>query len=237
MTKPVIKKIATPIQQMAMPPKWGPIQQLAMAAQWELRYRTLMGKKLIEQKEMLKIKCEQIDIIPTDDNILALINNRFGRGAGTTIHDVAYYYLGEAFYFNFLAWEIYLKNKNFIGGEFEKADGYVDKANEWSELFVQMATFLKLQPDVAQGRKSVKEKKIKKEYFNNTVRKKGVEAIKEKARPVHDAIAKINADLLSKPANEGWKVDVRAKYIAGKVNRSESYVRRLIATPRKTNQT
>ncbi len=69
------------------------------------------------------------------------------------------------------------------------------------------------------------------------IREKGVEAKKKKAQSVHDAIAKINADLLSKPANEGWKVDVRAKYIAEKVGRSESYVRKLIATTRKTKQT
>jgi len=76
----------------------------------------------------------------------------------------------------------------------------------------------------------------KKERFV-PVREKGMRKKIEDASKQHEDVAKINADLLRKPASEGWKLDVRAKYIANKTGYKESYVRRLIATPRNTNQT
>lgn len=68
-------------------------------------------------------------------------------------------------------------------------------------------------------------------------RKKGGQARKDAAQPMLDAIAMMNADLLQRPVIEGWASSKkRAHHIAEKVGRKPSYVKRLIATPRKTKQ-
>lgn len=67
-------------------------------------------------------------------------------------------------------------------------------------------------------------------------RKKAEEKKKKDGAEMRDQIFSINSDLLKKPRSEGWKLEVRANYIANKVGRSESYVRRIIATPRKIKQ-
>ena len=79
---------------------------------------------------------------------------------------------------------------------------------------------------------------IKKRSDNfQTVREQGVHSKKEAGQKLRNVIEQMNTELLEHPASEGWTVEARANHIAGKVNRKESYVRRLIATPRKINQT
>lgn len=87
---------------------------------------------------------------------------------------------------------------------------------------------------VERERERVKEEK-KKSFV--PVQKKGTQKIVEVGCDRRNKVKNMNADLLKKPANEGWKLDVRAKHIAEKTGYEKSYVRRLIATPRKTNQT
>jgi hypothetical protein len=66
-------------------------------------------------------------------------------------------------------------------------------------------------------------------------RKKGGQAKKDAARPKREAVEKINAGLLARPVSEGWgSVEKRADYISKRTGYSVSYVKALIAKPRKT---
>lgn len=68
-------------------------------------------------------------------------------------------------------------------------------------------------------------------------RKKGGQARQVAAQPNRKAVKELNAYLLSRPSNEGWgSVKERAHHIAEKTGLKFSYVRALIATPRKTKQ-
>lgn len=79
-------------------------------------------------------------------------------------------------------------------------------------------------------------KKLRQESMAKA-REKAEEKKKKGGAEMLAQILSINSDLLKKPRSEGWKLDTRANYIAKRVGRSESYVRKLIATPRKTKQT
>jgi hypothetical protein len=71
-----------------------------------------------------------------------------------------------------------------------------------------------------------------------SVQKKGTQKKKEVGQQLRDAILRINADLLKKPASEGWGVKKkRAIYISERTRKAISYINKIIAVPRKTNQT
>jgi hypothetical protein len=69
-----------------------------------------------------------------------------------------------------------------------------------------------------------------------TGRKKGNVARTAKADELKANVDNINADLLKRPRGENWTLEARANHIANKVGRKESYIRKLIASPRKTKQ-
>lgn len=79
------------------------------------------------------------------------------------------------------------------------------------------------------------QKLIQSTRLSSAGRKKGAQARKVAAQPNRKAVEELNAYLLAKPAIEGWgSVKKRASYIADKIKLKESYVRTLIAKPRKT---
>jgi hypothetical protein len=69
-------------------------------------------------------------------------------------------------------------------------------------------------------------------------RKLGAKKKKEIGSQSRDDILKINTELLKRPANEGWgSKKKRADHIAKNTGKSFSYISKIIAIPRKTNQT
>jgi hypothetical protein len=70
----------------------------------------------------------------------------------------------------------------------------------------------------------------------NEGRKIGVEVVKANAKLKQNVVRKMNDDLLKRPANENWKIEVRAQHIAEKTGYKFSYVKKLIAKKRITNQ-
>ena len=82
--------------------------------------------------------------------------------------------------------------------------------------------------------------RMRKEKTKNfaPIREKATQQKIENARQLHDAINHMNADLLAKPASEGWgSKKKRANFIAEKTGRKFSYINKLLSAPRKTNQT
>lgn len=70
------------------------------------------------------------------------------------------------------------------------------------------------------------------------VREQGTQAKTKNAQQLDKNIATINADLLAKPASEGWgSTKKRVDHIARATGYAPSYISKKIAKPRKTNQT
>ncbi|MGB8076963.1 MAG: hypothetical protein WCF09_03700 [Gallionella sp.] len=70
------------------------------------------------------------------------------------------------------------------------------------------------------------------------VQKMGTQKKVEDAQQRHADIKTMNADLLARPASEGWgSKKKRAEHISKKTGKSFLYISKLLAIPRKTNQT
>ena len=84
--------------------------------------------------------------------------------------------------------------------------------------------------------KKMFQEKKKKSFVS--VREKGTKKKIENAHQLLVEILQMNADLLKKPASEGWGLKKkRVSHIAERTRKSPSYISKLIATPRKTSQT
>ncbi len=69
------------------------------------------------------------------------------------------------------------------------------------------------------------------------VRAEGTKKKIKNSLQVRANVLKINSDLLQRPASEGWgSKKKRADYISKKTGNSFSYIAKIIATPRKINQ-
>jgi len=71
----------------------------------------------------------------------------------------------------------------------------------------------------------------------SSLQAKDTEARIKKGDDLRAKVNQMNADLLARPSSEGWgSKQKRAKYIAHKIGRKFSYISKLLATPRNTNQ-
>ncbi len=118
-----------------------------LALEWSPEIKSMMVKRLEKQKGELFDKCEQLGIKPTENAVLALVDN-VHKETESNDADMCRFYLGLALHYHSLAYDLCENDRNI-----EMAYSCYEDVTKYSGKFEREVAWLRVKPLVEHSNK------------------------------------------------------------------------------------